>query len=206
MKESPIRNIFKVITDLIYLSLLTFFASALGAFLTTGASLKAGYNVMFKLHDQERATYIFKEFKDSFVKDFIQVTITWLIILAVGVGLFFTYNYANNTDNTILLVLVYVTLIELLLFSSFYFPIMATFESQSYMQTIKNVILMMHGYISVSIRLLGTIIVVLYLVFYVSSLFIFLGVPVYLYFNTFILKKTFQRYIDITRGDHNEIS
>lgn len=205
MKNTPIRNIYRALTDVIFLSLLTFFASVLGLFLTTGASLKAAYNVMFKLLDQDRATYIFKEFKDAFVKDFVQVTLTWIFMLLVGVGLFFTFNYANNTGNTVVLVLVYVAALELLLFISYYFPIMSTFESPSYMQTIRNTILMMHGHLSVSIRLLGTIVVILFLVLRVHSTFIFLGVPVYLYFNTFILRNTFELYINKTRGEQDEI-
>lgn len=205
MKDSPIRNIYRAVTDVIYLCLLAFFSAVLGLFITAGASLKAAYNVMFKLHDQNRATYIFKEFKEAFMKDFLQVTLTWIMILLVGLGLFFSFNYATNTDHTVLLVIVYVALVELLLFMSYYFPIMSTFESPSYYQTIKNTILMMHGHISVSIRLIGTIIVILYLVLYVSSMFIFLGVPIYLYFNTFILQNTFQKYIDITRGEQDEI-
>ena len=80
------------------------------------------------------------------------------------------------------------------------------FESPSYWQSIKNTILMMHGHLGVSIRLLGTVIVVLFLVLRVSSLFLFLGIPLYLYFNTFILRSTFQKYMTVTRGEDNEIS
>lgn len=206
MKNTPIRNIFRALTDVIFLSLITFFTSLLGLLITTGASLKAAYNVMFKLLDQDRATYIFKEFKDAFLKEFVQVTITWICILLVGVGLFFTFNYANNTGSTVMLVLVYVAGLELLLFISYYFPIVSMFESPSYFQSIKNTILMMHGHLGVSIRLLGTIIVILFLILRVSSLFLFLGVPIYVYFNTFILRNTFDKYIVNTRGDEDEIS
>jgi len=206
MKDGPIRNAYRALTDVIFLSLLVFFTSVLGLFITTGASLTAGFNVMFKIHDQNRATYIFKEFKESFLKNFVKSTVTWLITVVVGIGLFFAFNYANNTGSIVLLVSVYAATIELLLFISYYFAINAVFESPTYRQNIKNTVLMMHGHFTVSLRLLGTIVVIGYLILYVHSTFIFIGVPLYLYFNTFILKNTFNKYIDYTRGENDEIS
>ena len=205
MKNTALSSIIHVVTDVMLLSMLVFFTSILGLFITTGASLTAGFDVMFKLHDQNRATYVFKEFKDSFSKNFMQSTITFLVISLIGVGLFFAFNYATNTSNTVLLVSVYVALIELALFVSFYFPILAIFESPSYFQTIKNAVIMLHGHIKVSVRMLGTIVVIVYLVFNVHSLFLFLGIPIYLYFNTFIIKNTFQIYIDKIRGEQDEL-
>ncbi len=206
MKETPINNILHIFADVILLSFLVFFTSFLGIIITTGASLTAGFDVMFKLHDQKRATYIIKEFKDSFLKNFVQSTIVFFVIALLGIGLFFAFNYANNTGSIILLVSVYAALIELILFASYFFAILAVFESPSILQISKNTVLMLHGHPFVSIRLLGTIVAIGYLVFNVHSLFLFLGIPIYLYFNTFILKKTFSIYIYKIRGEVNEVS
>ncbi len=206
MKDNPLGNIFSVVTDILLLSFLVFFTSLFGLLVTTGASITAGLHVMFKLHDQKRRTYIFKEFMESFRKNFFQSTIAFIMICLIGVGLFFAFNFANNTGSIILLVSVYAAMIELILFVSYYFSIISVFESTSNIQTIKNTIIMIHGHIGVSIRMLGTIVLIGFMIFKVHSIFIFFGIPLYLYFNTFIIKKTFLIYIEKTRGESNEIS
>lgn len=194
MKDTPIRNFYRLVTDVVYLSFLTFFTIILGLFITTGAALTASFNVMFKLMDQERATYIFKEYKVSFMKNFVISTVLWLGLVAMGLGLFFIYNYANNTDNTLLLVFVYVSGFEVITFTSYVFPILSTFESGSIAQLCKNTVLMMHGHLGVTIRILGTVVFILFLIFRVHSIFIFIGFIIYLYFNSVFLHKLFTRY------------
>lgn len=206
MKDSILRNAYRAITDVIFVALITFFTSFLGALLTVGASLTAAFFVMFKLMQQKNATYVMKDFKDSFVKNFVLSTIIWISSAILLLGLFFIYNFAINTGSTILLVSVYVAALEIILFLSYIFPIIAVFETPNTKSLIKNTILMMHGHISTSIKMLGTIIFIGFLVLRVHSAFILLGVPLYLYFNTFHLNKIFNMYKERIEGEKNELS
>lgn len=206
MKDSVIRNMYRAITDVVFVALITFFVSFIGLLLTVGASLTAAFSVMFKLMDQRNVTYVMKDFKDSFIKNFFISTLIWIINAILLIFLFFIYNYANNTGSTILLVSVYVAGFEIILFLSYVFPILAIFKTPNIRVLIKNTVLMIHGHMFTSIKMLGTVIVIMFLIFKVHSIFILLGVPLYLYFNTFHLYKIFNIYRERTEGELNEVS
>ena len=201
-----LKELYLVVIDSFYIAFLVFFTTLLGVFITFGSALTAAFNIAFKMHDRKRNIYIFKEYVTSFKKNFVQSTIIWILIFILGLGLFFLYNYANNTSNLILHVSVYIAAIELVLLVSYVLPIISTFETPGIFPTIKNALLMAHGHFFTSIKIMGTVVFIGYLVLNVGLGFLFIGIPIYLYFNTMFLYKIFEIYKLRLVGENNEVS
>ena len=140
MKNSPFKEGYRFITDVILINLLWLLISGLGFFITFGAATTAMFSVTFKLLNTKKQVYVIKEFYESFRKNFIVSSIIWLLIIVLTIPLYLIYNYAQNTENVVILISVLFTALQLLLFSIYVFPIIAIFKTNSLGQLIKNTV------------------------------------------------------------------
>lgn len=202
--KNEIKEFYKTMTDFILLNLLIFIVSILGVFVTFGAALTAAYNVAFKLLDRDRQTYVVKDFYISFKENFVKATITWLIIVVVLVGLFFINNYASNTNVVFIQIAVYIALLEIAIFTSYYFPLLSVFKGTN-LQIAKNSLLLGHGNIKTTILQLGNASAVFLLVTQVHSMLILVAVGLYLFLSSFVLRNIVNHYKNALRGEQDEL-
>lgn len=195
MKNNIIKDGYKFLIDMILVNFLWLFVSALGIFITCGAATTGMFYVSFKLLNQDDQTYIIKEFFKSFKENFVVSTVIWFIILLIATPLYFIYHYALNVENTILLFSVYFTAFQLLLFTLYVFPIIAIFESKSFIQLIKNTVIMANSHFITTFKVLGSLAFVIILVLKVHSSLILVGIGIYSVLVSFHLNKIFTIYI-----------
>jgi len=204
MNYNIIKDGYKFLVDLVFINMLWLFVSALGFFITFGAATTAMFTVSFKLLNIDDQTYIVSSFFKSFKENLIISTLIWFFILLVATPLYFIYNYAINVDSTFLLLSVYFTAFELLLFTLYVFPIIARFESSSIFQLIKNTFYMANSHFFTTFKILGSLAFAMLLIVKVHSLFILIAIGIYSIFACFHLNKIFSIYIDKISSQENK--
>lgn len=103
------------------------------------------------------------------------------------------YNYAVNTDQAWLVVLSFFGFYEWVMFTIYVFPTIANFKTKNLGQLIKNVMLMSNMNMWINIKLLGSLALVLLLMFIHSSLLL-IAVGLYGVLVSFHLTKVFHPY------------
>lgn len=204
MNTNIIKESYRVIMDYVLLNLLIVFITILGCGITFGAAFTAGHNVSYKLLDIDRHTYVVKDFLQSFKQNFVKATIVWISMVLIIIGLFFIHNFAVNTDTLLLQIAIYITVIELTLFSSYFFPILANFEAPL-SQLLQNSLLLAHTNIKTTILQMGNLATALLLVFKVNSMFILIAIGLYLFLSSFTLRHIIDFYKQKVRGTTDEI-
>lgn len=193
--DSPIMQILNKITDCFFLSVLWVLFSI--PLFTIGASTTALYYTVNKVIRHDRSS-IWKEFRDAFKQNFKQSTIVWLIlcvlysVLIINGIIMYRVSIVDETYTTVLVV-VFVTLIVLMLWSSYLFPYIARFSN-----TIKN-ILKISGFLFVRHLLTSLLLVILFVVavvlIYLFFPVVFLVPALYMLVASFLLEKVFKRYM-----------
>ncbi len=206
MRNDIIKDGYKFLIDIIFVNILWLFVSALGIFITFGAATTAMFSVSFKLLNQKNQTYILREFFKSFKENFIESTIVWFLILFIAIPLYFIYNYATNTNNIVLILSVYFTGFQLLIFSLYVFPIIAKFKTNSIFQLIKNTFYLGNSHFFTTIKVLGSLALAILLIVKVHSFFILIAVGIYSILVSFHLNKIFIFYIEkIETNEENKL-
>lgn len=140
--EGPVFTFLSRLADLFWLNLLFIICSL--PIVTIGASTTAMYYVTLKMAKDEEG-YITKSFFKSFVQNFKQATIIWLIYLVLSAVLVIDLRIANggslagffdsNAVSNVVIVSVSLMGVLLLITATYVFPILAKFDN-----TVKNTI------------------------------------------------------------------
>ncbi|MDO5520842.1 MAG: YesL family protein [bacterium] len=188
------RTIGKIV-DCIYVSILWLVCCI--PVVTIGASTTALYYTVHKSIVEDNG-YIFRDFKHSFCSNFKQSTIAWLILLVVGGVLggdtFLTYQFKKTGDkagNVFYLILL--LLVILFITVTYIFPYISRFEDN--MKTVfKNAIFMGFGNILLTLLMIITFAVAVYLV-YVAPPLIVIVPALYMLGIEQLMERAFKKYI-----------
>ncbi|MCQ2523201.1 MAG: YesL family protein [Lachnospiraceae bacterium] len=141
--DSPLMRGLSKMADLMWLNILTLVCCL--PIVTAGASVTAMHFVLLKMVRDEDS-YITKDFFRSFKQNFVQATIIWLMVVAVGAIMVFDVWYVmfspeKGNVNTVFFAAIIVSGILYLCVTTFVFPILSHFVN-SIGKTIKNALFM----------------------------------------------------------------
>lgn len=141
--DSPLMRGLSKMADLMWLNILTLVCAL--PIVTAGASFTAMHFVLLKMVRDEDS-YITKDFFRSFKSNFVQATVIWLMVVAVGAVLFFDFWYIlfspnKQQTNTVFFAAICVSGILYLFVTSYAFPILSHFVN-SIGKTLKNALFM----------------------------------------------------------------
>ena len=193
--DSPIMSTINKVVDCFFLSLLWLVFSI--PLVTIGASTTALYYTVNKVIRHDRSS-IWKEFWGSFKQNFKQATIVWLILCVLYYILItnciIMYRvYIAEQGSIAVLILYLLSLIILMLWTSYLFPYIARFTN-----TTKN-IMKISGFLFVRHVLSSLLLVVLFtvalVIVYLFFPAIFLVPAFYMLVAGFLLENVFKRYM-----------
>ena len=141
--DSPLMVFLNKVANLMILNLLTIFCCL--PIITGGAAFTALYYVTLKMARGEDP-YIIRNYFKSFIQNFKQATIIWIMMLVVGVALFFDWKILRSMELTgatgkILNGILIACILVLFVVSIYVFPVLARFENTVKI-TIRNALLM----------------------------------------------------------------
>ena len=190
------KDFFRKVADLLFASFLWFFVSLFGLLLTTGAATTAMFKVSFQVLKKDEPTNVLKVFFKSFKTSFGESSAIWFIILAIASTIFFLLRYSFLNNEMILIIIGLSSAFELILFTIYVFPIISMFESENLIMLIRNTFLISHRNLWLNIRLIGSLSLIILLVFTISSFFIILIGLVYAILVAFHLRPYFNQIKD----------
>lgn len=135
--DSPVMRILNRVADLLILNILMMVCCI--PVITVGASFTAMHYVILKMIRGEEG-YLFRGFFKSFVRNFKQATLIWLLMLlmiAVYVGDSVIFNYSGLTFPRALVIAVVAIGVIVLLIAMYVFPLLARFDN-TIRNTLKN--------------------------------------------------------------------
>lgn len=133
--ESPFMRFLNRVADLMILNLLMIVCCI--PVITIGAAFTGMHYVLIKMVRGEEG-YLLKGFFKSFIRNFKQATILWLlmlIVLAVYVGDFMIFSYSGLKFPTPLVIAVLAIAVFIMMVAMYIFPLLARFDN-----TVKNTI------------------------------------------------------------------
>ena len=133
--DSPVMRFLNRVGDLLIMNIIMIFCCI--PIITVGAAYTAMHYVLLKIIRGEEG-YLVRGFFKSFVRNFKQATLLWLLMLLViviFVGDAFIFGYSGVTFPKPLMITVLAVAIVMLLISMYIFPLLARFDN-----TIKNTI------------------------------------------------------------------
>lgn len=139
--DSPVMRFLNRVADLMILNILMIVCCI--PVITIGAAYTAMHYVLLKMV-RNREGYLLRGFFKSFVANFKQATLIWLLILlviAVYVGDFLIFNYSGMVFPTAVVVAVLAVALLLLMILVYVFPLQARFEN-SIKNTLKNAMIL----------------------------------------------------------------
>lgn len=169
--DNPVMRFLTKLFDVMFLSILWFVFSI--PIVTIGASTTAMYYAGVKVIRRDRG-YIFKEFWKSFKMNFIQATISWIIIAVGAVLFYFNMKFAYTLEGKAgtLLTIVYAFMGILVLGCGMYlFPVLSRF-SMKFGQLIKTSVFLFFKYMPRSI-LMAVIVVAALACMYFTQIAVF---------------------------------
>lgn len=194
--DSPLMNFLNKVADIMILNIL-FLVFSIPIF-TMGASFSAAYYVGFKMVKNEEG-YITRTFWRAFKENFKQATIMWLIVLAVGVIIFFDYRiilYSGIEFPQWMLICVITVTVVVLMGVMFIFPLQAHFENKV-KNTLKNAFLMALSHLPTAFVLVVVYVVPVVIYYFLPqslpALFL-LAMGLILYFKCFLILRVFKKY------------
>lgn len=190
-----IKELYRKTADVIYTNFLWILFSFLGLLLTLGAATTAMFSVMFQILMVNEPTSVFSTYFKSFKTNFIQSTLVWLCLIAIGIPLYMMYNYSINENNVILLMISIVGGYQLVIFTMYVFPVMAVFQTKNTGQLIKNVLIMSNTNIWTNIKLFGTLAFAVLLIVFVHVSLVLVAVGLYGIMVSFHLRQVFKPYL-----------
>lgn len=202
-----LKELFKKFTDLVYVNFLWLLASFFGLLVTFGAATTAMFRVAAQVLKTKEPTSVFPLFIKSFKENFKESTLVWMLLIILGIPLYMMYHYSLNNDLVILLVLAIFGMYEWMIFTIYVFPVIANFKTKHIGQLIKNVLLMSNMNLWINIKLLGSLALVILLMFIHISLLL-IAVGLYGVIVSYHLKKVFHPYHvqlgEIEEGNDND--
>jgi len=187
------KELFKKFTDIVYLNFLWLLASFFGLLITFGASTSAMFRVAFQILKTKEPTNVFKLFVSSFKDNFKESTLVWFILVLLGAPIYMMYHYAINENQDILMIMAIFASYEWVIMMIYIFPTIAVFKSKHLGQLIKNVLLISNVNMWTNVKLLGSLALLILLIFIHSSLLLF-AVGLYGVLVSYHLQKVFHPY------------
>lgn len=212
--DNPVWRFIGKFGDLIILNILWMICSI--PIFTIGASTTALYYVTLKLARDEDG-YTIKSFFRSFVQNFKQATIMWLIMLFAGLIIGFDiYFFAqmtgiSTTVKTVIVAIFGALALVYLCMMTFLFPLQARFYNpvkrtlfNSFFISIRHFFQTL-GIIALDAAVLVTGYFSMYYMPQISVLFLLFGFPLIAFMNSYMLTPIFKKYMPKTeeeRDDH----
>lgn len=190
------KELFRKLTDMIFVNFIWILASFLGLLITTGAATTAMFRVTQQILKKSEPTNVLPLFFQSFKENFVISTLVWLALMAIGVPLFFMYHYALNNDLVFIIVLAIVGFYQLIIFAIYFFPVCATFKTERARDLIKNVMLLSNTNLWTNFKVLGSLAFFILLVIFVHPSLILIAVGLYGVLVSFHLKKVFRPFLE----------
>lgn len=139
--DSPVMRILNRVGDLLILNIMMIICCI--PIITVGAAYTAMHYVILKIIRGEEG-YLVKGFFKSFVRNFKQATLMWLIMLlviAIFIGDAFIFGYSGVVFPKPLVITVIAVAVIMMLVSMYIFPLLARFDN-TIRNTIKNAALL----------------------------------------------------------------
>lgn len=193
-----VKDAYTHLMNYVGLVLVWFVASGLGLFLTAGAATAAAYRVAFAWKDKDRHAPLFSTFFTGFKENLLPASLVHIPTTLFALGLFFLHTYAQNTEETLLLVAVYLSAFELLLFLFYVYPLLAAFRHKNAFHLVKNTMLLAHFHLFTTLKMIGTLAIAVFLVMVVHPAMFPISLTVYLGFTSLYLDKIFAVYREKT--------
>lgn len=139
--DSPVMEFFSRIADLMILNVLTLVCMV--PLVTIGASLTAMHSVLLRMVREEES-HVIRSYLNAFRANFKQATVLWVILAAVGAGIFLDWRIFRGKEGVpsgVLTVLLGAAGIFWCLTFLYVFPLQAKFENKT-AGTLKNAFIM----------------------------------------------------------------
>lgn len=196
--DSPLMQFLTKLTDLVILNLL--FLLCCIPIITIGASLTALYTVTLKAAKNEES-YITRSFFLAFKNNFKIGTLTWLIVLAIGIILWTDFQILPSIAapfGTVLQVLLLALSFLYLIAVLYLFPYIARFEN-TLSGYLKNTFLLAIAYLPYTLLFVAiTVLAILATLFVdfriMGFLWIVIGYSGIAYVNSFFFRKIFAKF------------
>ncbi|TVP86978.1 MAG: DUF624 domain-containing protein [Acholeplasmataceae bacterium] len=204
MKDNPVKELYRIVMDVVLLNLLWLLASFLGLLVTAGAATTAMFRVAFQILNRDEPTHVLDTFVKSFKADFWISTWVWLGLVVLGTPLFFAYHLALRDDLLVLLVFSIVGAYQLMMFAIYVFPIIARFKTKGFGQLVKNVLLLANASLWTNIKVLGSLAAVFLLAVFISPMFLLVAIGFYGLLVAFHLAPVLNPYAEPFEDSHEE--
>lgn len=198
--DSPVMRFLSRVCDLMILNLMTIVCCI--PIVTAGASLTALYTITLKMVRGEEA-YIFKGFLKAFKENFKISTITWLIMLAIGIFFYIDFQAAEVLPGNMasfFKVLIGAVTVFYVMILTYIFPYIARFEN-NLKNTFKNALLISILNLPYTLLILlvpAALVIITFLstatLVYGSLLWILLGFACVAYVQSRMFRKVFAKY------------
>ena len=198
--DGPFFSVLNRLSDLVILNLLWFLCCL--PVVTIGASTTALYYVTMKIVNDEDA-YVAKNFFKSFKENFFQSTIIWIIMVALGVFIYFDFYYIGgvvNPDGSLYTVLFsglcFISLVSLMVLV-WVFPLQAKLENKI-RHTFKNAVLLGFRHLPTTLALIAILVGSLWFATTFKSIFVIwvvISVAAIVYGCSFMVDRIFKIYI-----------
>lgn len=152
--DSPVMRFLNRVGDLLILNIIMFICCI--PVITVGAAYTAMHYVLLKIV-RDREGYLVRGFFKSFVANFKQATLIWLLMLlviAVYVGDILIFNYSGIVFPKGVVIAVLAVAIVLLMISVYVFPLLARFDN-SIRNTLKNAMMLAFANLPKTILMIG---------------------------------------------------
>lgn len=191
-----LKDFYKRAMDVVYVNFIWILVSFLGILVTLGAATTALFRVLFQISKTKEVTNVASLFFKSFKENFFISTLVYFVLLVLGFStyLMLSYGFSHHMVGVIIIG-IFVTY-ELFVFTVYFFPTVALFQSENHLQLIKNVILLSNYHLWTNIKVGGSLVFVGFLIFYVHESFIILAIGIYGFLVTFHLQKVFKPYLE----------
>ncbi|GEM_PF-1431930 len=197
-RTNIVKDAYVHVMNYVGLALVWFIVSGLGLFLTAGAATAAAYRVAFFWKDKDRHVPLFSTFFRGFKENLVSASLVHIPFLLFAIGLFFLHTYAQNTEETLLIIAVYLSAFELLLFGLYVFPLIAAFRHKNAFHLVRNTMILAHFHLFTTLKLIGTLAFSIFLVMVVHPALLPVSIALYFGFSSMHLEKILSIYRDKT--------
>lgn len=170
--DSPVMRFLNRVGDLMILNFIMIICCI--PVITVGAAYTAMHYVLLKIV-RDREGYLVRGFFKSFVQNFKQATLIWLLMLlviAIYVGDFFIFNYSGLVFPKAFVIAVLAVAILLLMVAVYVFPLQARFEN-TIRNTLKNAMVLALLNLPKTILMIACYAIPLVICYYSSYAFLF---------------------------------
>lgn len=167
-----------------------------GIFLSFGVATSAAFYTSNRLRDPDATVPIVKTTLRGMKRTWMPATALFCMTVLLGGGLLFIHMYLwQNEPFGFMNVAVFVSALYLLFFNLYGYPIIATFNHSGPLHFIKNTLLMIHLHPLVSLKLLGSFLCIIALVYWVHFSTIIIGMGFFFFLQAFHLGPLFDSYL-----------